>query len=260
MTVPHESFKFLTNLTLGHFDLLGVLLAGIGFLVSFVLCGLIWGLAWNKKWGFSLHLYTTVFSAVTAVVLGFLILEWWNSNQALIWLGLQRGTVTQQISSDGTANRQIFKKAWEQLQPFGGQDGLTPPTIGGNEIRLNNDSEAQILASVAAESSRSQLLLKQPFQFGAPLALRDSQSVAAEVAANSGSTIYPILVTPSNTWIRNGLTIQINHAFDHAAKQLKEPLADLATVLLIAASLLLLVQAGVIATCSLGDIKENPKI
>jgi hypothetical protein len=80
------------------------------------------------------------------------------------------------------------------------------------------------------------------------------------VAANSGSTIYPILVTPSNTWIRNGLTIQINHAFDHAAKQLKEPLADLATVLLIAASLLLLVQAGVIATCSLGDIKENPKI
>ncbi|MDB6076546.1 MAG: hypothetical protein JWO82_293 [Akkermansiaceae bacterium] len=257
-----DSLVFVTKFTLGHFDLVAILIAVAGFLVSFLLIGRYWGSAWNRRWGFSGSGAQPVINLVVALVIALLLLQWKATSLSVIWLGQQRELIKQQITASGENNRQMFRKAWDKLQPLGGQEGLTPPAEGGNELRLNNDTEARMLAMAAAEAASPQLQTKDPFRYGAPLSIRDPASVAAETTSSgeSSGAAYPMIVNPSNNWVRNALSAQASYAVDHAIAELKSPLASLENTLISVVVVLLLAQAILVAVRALADIKENPKV
>jgi hypothetical protein len=252
-----ESFEFITKLSFGNADPISYGLSLVAFCFCLFVLASLWGTLWNRKWSLGKHLPTTIACALFALLVALLVLQWRATDSALAWLSAQRNAAVQQNGGSGADNRLIFRKAWDKLQPLGGQDGLTPPADGGNELRINNETEARILVMSAAESAPSQLRIREPFRYGLPLSVRDSSTIASEFNGIS-AVDFPVTVNPANDWVRSGLAAQTIFAFDNAARRLSDPLKSLQTSILAVIVSLIVFQIVIVATSAFRDIRENP--
>ena len=133
------------------------------FLVGFFIFGLFWGRAWNSKWGFVNHLPSAIMNAVFGVALAGAALLWIGAVRTSSWIDAQRDGTSSQIAGSGVFNREVLRDAWDKISPLGGQQELTAPADGGNEIRLNNANETHIFAASAATMIKRYLPSYGPF-------------------------------------------------------------------------------------------------
>ena len=254
-----DAVEFAYRLTLSHFDLAAWVWVAFVFLFSFFVLGLFWGMMWNRKWGFFGHSPSAVLNFVFELGIGTVTLGWFGAHRASAWIQEQRGILSSQLAKSGTINREALKDAWVKLQPSGGQKDILPPDEGGNELRLNSEQDARVLADCAAASIKTPLLSSGPFAFGAPCYVRDPSAVADDVVAAVTPPAYPVIVSPANEWSKAAITSQVSTAIESANRSLSTPLLSLKTALQWIGGLLLLIQVIFIPICALNDIRENPK-
>lgn len=255
-----DAVEFSYRLTFSHFDLAAWVWATFAFLFSFFVLGLFWGLMWNRKWGFFGHAPSAVLSFVFALILGAVALCWFGAHRASAWVEEQRAILASQLANSGTINQEALRNAWAKLQPLGGQKDIVAPDEGGNELRLNSELDAKVLAHCAAAAVKSPLLRSGPFAFGAPCYVRDPAAVAEDVVAAVTAPAYPVIVSPANEWSKAAITSQVTTAIESANRSLSTPLQSLKTALLWLGLVLLCIQVVLVPICALNDIKENPKL
>jgi hypothetical protein len=254
-----ESFEFSLRSIFSQFDLVAWLWAVVVFLLSFVVAGLFWGMCWNRKWAYVGHWPSLAWSAISALCLATVVLEYRGATRAAAWIETQRDLVTSELIGLGSLNREIFRSAWDKLYPLGGQNGLAAPIEGGNELRLSRDDDARVLVEVASSAIKQPLLAKAPFSFGVPCQVRDSSAVADDVMKAISPPVYPVIVTPDNEWSKAAIKDQIATAFDSAVKEIRQPTEDLKTSLIGLGLVVFLIQFVLIPIAACRDIKENPK-
>lgn len=253
-----DAVEFSYRLSFSHFDLAAWVWAIFFFVLSFLILGLFWGMLWNRKWGIIGHAPSAVVSLLFALALGGVALGWFGAHRASAWIEEQRAVLSSQLAGSGATNRQALKDAWAKLQPLGGQQDLVPPDEGGNELRLNGEQDAKVLAACAAAAVKPPLLRAGPFRFGAPCVFRDSSAVAEDVVAAIPPPAYPVIVSPANEWGKAAITSQVTTAHDAANRSLSAPLRSLKTALVWLGILLLFAQIIFVPLSALNDIKENP--
>lgn len=256
----YDSFLISARVLLHRGDVTAILAAITAFLLCFLGFGLFWGLMWNRKWSLLGHLASSSFSVVFALLVSAIVLGLFGAVRTPQWIETEREILARQLVGSGSVNREAFRIAWERLQPLGGQEGLTPPAQGGNEIRLSNASDAKILARAAAEAVKRPLMAHGPFASGVPAFMRDPETVAEDVVTVIAAPSYPVMVSPDNEWSRAAVTAQVGAAIDSAAKQLRQPLAELTTVLYWALGIVFFLQIGMTALNACRDIREHPKV
>jgi hypothetical protein len=255
-----KSLEFSLPLIFSQFDLAGWLWAAVVFLLSFVVIGLFWGMCWNRKWAFFGHSPSLVCSAISALCLAIVILEYRGSIQLAAWIETRQNLVSGELSDSGSINRQIFRSTWDKLYPLGGQSGLTAPLQGGNELRLNGEDDARVLLKEAASAIKQPLLAKAPFSFGVACYVRDPDVVADDIIKTISPPTYPVLVSPDNEWSKAAIEDQVRTAFDSALKQTRQPMEVLKTTLMALGAVVILIQLVWIPIAACRDIKENPTI
>lgn len=255
-----DAFEFSYRLTFSRFDFAAWVWATFFFLLSFFVLGLFWGMMWNRKWGFLGHAPSAVISFVFAGVLFGVALGWFGAHRASAWIEEQRSILTSQLAGSGMVNGKALEDAWGKLQPLGGQKDIVPPDEGGNELRLNSEQDAKILAHSAAAAIKTPLLRAGPFAFGAPCYVRDPSAVAEDVVSAVTPPAYPVIVSPANEWSKAAIASQVTTALESASRSLSAPLQSLKTALLGLGILLLFIQLLFIPICALNDIQENPKL
>jgi hypothetical protein len=223
--------------------------------------GLLWGKMWNREWGFSDHLGSLLMVGFFAILCAYSVFNLRGVSRVDSWMKDQRTTLARSTANSGQLNRDIVRSTWTQLSTSGGQEGLTPPDQGGNEIRLNNPEEAFALASTAAEETRSALRTKMPFVIGAPLSTKSSNEIATEAvdSVQFSSSRYPTVVPADNEWSKTSAILQTNHALDTSYDQLKPRLEDLRTASIWLLVVSLLLPAILIPMGAIQDIKVDPK-
>lgn len=254
-----KSLEFSLRLIFSQFDLVAWLWTAVVFLVSFFVIGLFWGMCWNRKWAYIGHSPSLAWSAVSALCLAVVILEYRGAIQLATWIETQQNLVSAELIESGSLNRQIFRSTWDKLYPLGGQSGLTAPLEGGNELRLNRDDDARLLLEEAASAIKQPLLAKSPFCFGIPCHVRDSDAVADDIVKTISPPIYPVIVSPDNEWSKAAIRDQTRTAFDSTSKQIRQPMEDLKTALMALGVAVFLIQLVWIPIAACRDIKENPK-
>ena len=177
------------------------------------------------------------------------------------WFQQQRLTLARSIADSGRYNRAVLTSTWDQIVSKGGQEGLTPPNEGGNEIRLSTPEDAFALASTAAEETRATLRNRLPFSLGIPISTRNPTDIATETvdAIRFDSNRFPTVANSINEWSSTAATLQSNHALDTAYTALKPGAQDLKTACLCLLVASLLIAAFTIPINALADIKINPK-
>lgn len=255
-----DAAEFSYRLTFSRFDLAAWVWATFIFVFSFFILGLFWGMMWNRKWGFFGHFPSAVISFVFALMLGGVALGWFGAHRASAWIEEQHAILASQLAGSGKINQDALKEAWGKLQPLGGQKDIVPPDEGGNELRLNGELDAKVLAHCAAAAIKTPLLRAGPFAFGAPCYVRDPAAVAEDVVAAVTPPAYPVIVSPANEWSKAAITSQVSTALESANRSLSTPLQSLKTALLWLGILLLFIQVIFIPISALNDIKENPKL
>lgn len=255
-----DAVEFSYRLTFSHFDSAAWLSAAFVFLLSFFVLGLVWGMMWNRKWGFFGHTPSAAISFLFALALGIVALGWFGAHRASAWIEEQRAILSSQLAMSGSINRDALRDAWAKLEPLGGQKDVRPPDDGGNELRLNSEQDAKVLARSAAAAIKTPLLRAGPFAFGAPCYVRDPAAVADDVVAAVTPPAYPVIVSPANEWSKAAITNQVSTAIESANRSLSIPIQSLKTSLLLLGGLLLFIQIIFIPICALNDIKENPKL
>jgi hypothetical protein len=255
-----DTVEFSYRLNFSHFDFAAWILAIFFFLLSFFVLGLFWGMMWNRKWGFFGHAPSAVLSFVFALTLGTVALGWFGAHRSSAWVEEQRAVLASQLAKSGAINREALKDAWGKLKPLGGQKDIVPPDEGGNELRLNSEQDAKVLAHSAAAAIKTPLLRAGPFAFGAPCYVRDPAAVAEDVVAAVTPPAYPVIVSPANEWSKAAIASQVSTAIESASRSLSAPLQSLKTALLWLGLLLLFIQLIFIPISALNDIKENPKL
>lgn len=236
-----------------------VILTLIFFL--FVL-GWLWGKAWNREWSLSGHLGSFGLVTVFGLLAAYSVFNLRGISRMEDWFQQQRLTLARSIADSGRFNRSVLTSTWDQLVSQGGQEGLSPPLEGGNEIRLNTPEDAFALALTAAEEARSALRPKPPFSLGVPISTRNPVDIATEAvdAIRFDASRFPTIAATNNEWSSTAATLQTNHALDTANATLKPGMQDLkiASIWLLVGSLV--VPAIVILMNALADIKINPKV
>ena len=176
------------------------------------------------------------------------------------WFQQQRQTLARATADSPTLNRRVLLLTWDKIISKGGQQDISPPAEGGNEIRLNTPEDAFTIASTAAEEAGSTLRTKPPFSWGLTLATKSPEDIAASAvdAVRWDGSRFPTVITPSNEWSSTAVTLQTNHALDTAFTLLKPGIQDLkaASVWLLAISCL--ISMILIPVKALADIKINP--
>ncbi len=235
-----------------------VLITLLGVIIG---VGLLWGKMWNREWGFGDHLGSLLLVGFFAILGAYSVFNLRGVSRVDTWMKEQRTTLARSTASSGQFNRAVLRSTWTQLSTSGGQEGLTPPDQGGNEIRLNNPEDAFALASTAAEETRSALRSKMPFMIGAPLSTKSSNEIATEAvdSVQFDPSRYPTVVPADNEWSKTAATLQANHALDTAYNQLKPRLEDLKTASIWLLVVSLLLPAILIPMGAIQDIKVDPK-
>jgi hypothetical protein len=254
-----DAVEFSYRLTFSHFDLAAWVWAIFFFLFSFFVLGLFWGMMWNRKWGFFGHSPSAVLSLIFALALGGVALGWFGAHRSSAWIEEQRAILSTQLAGSGKINREALKDAWAKLEPFGGQKDIVPPDEGGNELRLNSEQDAKVLAHCAAAAIKMPLLRAGPFALGAPCYVRDPAAVAEDVVAAVTPPAYPVIVSPANEWSKAAITSQVSTAIESANRSLSTPIHSLKTALLWLGFLLVFIQVVFVPISALNDIKEDPK-
>lgn len=255
-----EALGFSWKLVLGTLNATAIFSAILAFGFGFVVLGLFWGMAWNRKWSLLGHIGASSLSFILSLVLVVTALAWMGADKAENWLGTQRESVGRMLAGSGTLNREILRKAWPTLQSLGGQKDLTPPDEGGNEIRLNNDDEAKLLAKSAADSAKRPLLEQLPFVFGLPCMVKDPNTVAEEVAGSVAKPTYPVIVQADNDWTRAAIAAQATAAMDSATRTIRQPLSSLKAVLFFMFVVIALIEIALVGYLAYDDIKINPNV
>lgn len=223
--------------------------------------GLVWGKMWNRDWSLGGHVGSLILVLLCAAGSSYAIFNLQGISRMEDWFQQQRVTLARSIADSGRFKRSVLLSTWNQLDSKGGQEGLTPPVEGGNEIRLNSPEDAFSLASTAAEETRSTLRNKLPFSLGIPIATRNPTDIATEAvdAINFDASRFPTIAASTNEWSGTAATIQANHALDTAYATLKPGTQDLKTACLGLLIASLLIPAFAIPMSALADIKINPK-
>ena len=254
-----DSLEFTLRLTFYSADSSIWIWVIVSFLLVFVVLGYLWGRAWNQRWAYSNHIGQSVLSLVLALLTAYAVMNWRASQQVERWLGNQWDPIIRSIADAGTFNRNVLRKTWEKLQPLGGQQDLTPPVEGGNELRLNSPEEALVLATTAAAETKDPLRSKVPFVWGCVLTLKDPSLIAAEVAEVVPAPTYPVVVSPANVWTKSAAAIQAGYALDVCRKSIHAPMVFLRTAAGWLFAILLVLQFLLISIAALNDIKTHPK-
>jgi hypothetical protein len=256
-----DAFLFTMRMAFNHFDLAPWVWAFVAFAVVFFLLGLGWALLWNRKWSMTGHpLAGMLMSFVFGLGLMACVVAWFGATRASGTLDSIRTVVDKQMTSSGVNNRDTFRRAWERLQPLGGQGTLTPPSEGGMEIQLNSPADALILAEEAAATAKRPLLAGAPFTFGAPGYVKDPAAVAAEVVEAVPTPAYPVTVAPDNQWSRAATSTQVAAAFDSAVQGMRVPMEDLKKAVIWAGIIIVILQLLLTARAAYADIQENPRV
>lgn len=253
-----EILEFVFRLFIYKVDAAAVVWAAVAFLLSLFIVGLGWGKLWNRDWGLFSHAGNLILSFFCALLLAATVIGFLSADRALERIEGIRDVVTRELVGSGSSNREVLRSAWDKLQPLGGQGDLVPPAEGGNELRLNSQEEALILAEVAADAAQKQLRLKPPFNMGVPLITRPAEELASAVTDGLSSPVYPVTVGPDNEWAKSSATLQASNAMDQAMATIKLPAQRLKNSLLWFGITLLSVQILLIVILALADIKANP--
>jgi hypothetical protein len=219
-----------------------------------------WGKLWNREWSLGGHVGSLILILVFGVLASYSIFNLRGISRMEDWFQQQRLTLARSIADSGRYNRAVLTSTWDQIVSKGGQEGLTPPNEGGNEIRLSTPEDAFTLASTAAEETRATLRNKLPFSLGIPISTRNPTDIATETvdAIRFDSNRFPTVANSINEWSSTAATLQANHALDTAYATLKPGTLNLKTAcfwLLIAT---LAIPVVLIPASALGDIKINP--
>lgn len=256
-----DLFEFVFRFNLSVSDTATWIYVLIALLGGIIGLGLLWGKMWNREWGFGGHLGSLVMVSFFAILCAYSVFNLRGVSRVDSWMKEQHSTLARTIVSSGQFNRTILRSAWTQLSTSGGQQGLTPPDQGGNEIRLNSAEEAFALASTAAEEARSALRTKMPFVIGAPLSTKSPNEIATEAvdSVQFDASRYPTVVSADNEWSKTAATLQANNALDTAYDQLKPRLEELKTACTWLLVVSLLLPAILIPMVAIQDIKVDPK-
>lgn len=219
-----------------------------------------WGKMWNREWSLGGHVGALFMILAFGLLAAYSVFNLRGISRMEDWFQQQRMTLARSVADSGRFNRSVLKSTWDQVAPKSSQEGLTPPTEGGTEVRLNTPEDAFVLASTAADETRSTLRNKLPFSLGVPISTRNPSDIATEAvdAIRFDSKRFPTIAAENNEWSKTAATIQANHALDTAHATIKPGLQDLKTAsfwLLIAS---FLVPAFAIPMSALADIKINP--
>lgn len=254
-----DTIEFVMRFALGLPTVAAWLWAIATALAIFFLIGLFGGRLWNHSWSLSFGLGALV--AFFAVLGAFCVFNLRTITSTEIWLKEQRTFVAQSIAKANRFQRSVMVDTWVQLEPAGGQTGVTSPDQSGDQVRLNSPEDALVLATIAAEQTRSALRLKPPFLFGASLETRSATDVAAETidAVKVGAGGFPRTVSSDNEWTVTAATIQTNHAFDSCTSRLFPRLADLRSACNVLLGISILFPLVICTFKALDDIKVNPK-
>jgi hypothetical protein len=234
-----------------------MLLVSVLVIIGF---GWAWGKMWNREWSPGGHFGSLILVILCAAGAAYAIFNLQGISRMENWFQQQRLTLARSIADSGRFNRSVLLSTWDQLVSKGGQEGLTPPIEGGNEVRLSSPEDAFALASTAAEETRSALRNKLPFSLGLPITTRNPTDIATEAvdSIRFDSKRFPTIAATNNEWSSTAATIQVNHALDTANGILKPGMQDLKTAcmwLLIAS---LIIPVIVVPANALSDIKINP--
>lgn len=234
--------------------------AFLTFVIFVALLGWVWGKMWNREWTAGGHVGAIACVALFGGLAAYSVLNLRGIAEMEEWFQQQRLTLARSTADSPTLNRSVLLLTWDKIFSKGGQQDISPPAEGGNEIRLNTPEDAFILASTAAGEARSTLRTKPPFSWGLPLVTKSPEEIAtgAVDAVRWDGSRFPTVITPSNEWSRTAVTLQANHALDTAYTLLKPGIKDLK-----AASFWLLVTSWLISMIliplkALADIKVNP--
>lgn len=253
-----DTFLFAYRAEFGSLTLTPFIWGGLALLISFFLFGLLWGKSWNRRW--SLGSWSMALNLLAALLLAGVVFGLSSAAGTATWIDGLRNSLVSQVSASGALNREIFRDAWKELQPLGGQNELTSPEEGGNELRLNNSEEARVLSNTAAADVKRHLLAEGPFALGAPMYVHDPAAVAEEVRNSVPAPTYPVIIGPANAWSKAAVEAQVYTALDSANKTLGTPLATLRSALLWAVIVVSLLQILLTAVTACGDIKAYPVV
>ena len=223
--------------------------------------GLAWGKMWNREWTLGGHVGSLIIVLLCALGAAYGVFNLQGASRMENWFQQQRLTLARSIADSSRFNRSVLLSTWDQIVSKGGQEGLSPPIEGGNEIRLGSPEDAFALASTAAEETRATLRNKLPFSLGVPISARNPTDIATETVdtVRFDASRYPTIVASTNEWSSTAATLQANHALDTAYATLKPGTQSLKTASLILLLSSLLIPALAIPMNALADIKVNPK-
>lgn len=223
--------------------------------------GFIWGKMWNSEWKLGSQVGSLFLVLVCAIGAAYAVFNVQGASRMENWFQEQRLSLARSIAESSRFSRSVLLSTWDQISAKGGQDGLTPPIEGGDEIRLNSPEDAYALASTAAEETRAALRNKPPFSLGVPITTRSASDIATETIeiVRFDANRYPAIVTSHNEWSSTAATIQANHALETAYASLKPGTQSIkiAGIILLLSSLV--IPALAIPMSALNDIKINPK-
>lgn len=256
-----ELFEFIFKFSLAAFDTATWIYMFLIALFVIIGLGLIWGKMWNKEWSLGGHKGSLFLVSLFAFTSAYAIFNLRGIARTEDWFQQQRLTLARSIADSSRFNRSVLLSTWDQIISKGGQEGLTPPIEGGDEIRLGSPEDAYVLASTAAEEARAALRNKLPFSLGIPVSTRNPTDIATETVdtVRFDASRYPMVAASSNEWASTAATIQANHAIDTAYATIKQgsQSSKTASLLLLLASLI--IPAILIPMNALADIKINPK-
>jgi hypothetical protein len=251
-------FEFTFFFNIAAFNIAIWIYTLLAAVVVVLLFGLVWGKMWNREWSLGGHLGSLTLVLCCACCAAFSVFNLVGASRMEGWFEQQRQTLASSVADSTSFNRSVLLSTWDQIISKGGQDGLTPPIEGGDELRLTTPEDAHTLSLTAAEECRSVLRNREPFSFGVPVSTRNSKDVATETVDNVNFSRYPTTVSSNNEWSSTAATIQANHALDTAYNALKPNKQSLQTACWILLLCSLLFSALVIPMNALADIKINP--
>lgn len=222
--------------------------------------GLVWGKMWNREWTLGGHVWSLIIVLLCALGAAYGVFNLQGASRMENWFQEQRLTLARSIADSSRFNRSVLLSTWDQIVSQGGQEGLSPPIEGGNEIRLGSPEDAFALATTAAEETRAALRNRLPFSLGVHISTRNPTDIATETVdtVRFDASRYPTIVASTNEWTSTAATLQANHALETAYATLKPGTQSLKTASLILLLSSLLIPALAIPMNALADIKINP--
>jgi hypothetical protein len=95
-----------------------------------------WGKMWNREWSLGGHVGSLILVLVCALLVAYSIFNLRGISRMEDWFQQQRLTLARSIADSGRFNRSVLTATWDQIVSKSKQEGLTPPSEGGNEILL----------------------------------------------------------------------------------------------------------------------------